>query len=646
MNARIPLRILLVEDSADDARFLFHELTRANFDVTHQRVETAPALIDALQSASWDFVISDQSLPRLSGLAALYIVREHDPDLPFVLVSGTISEEAAVEVMKAGAQDYLLKDNLRRLAPVVYRELREAEIRRQRKAAEAALRASEQRFRALLENSYDGIVLLNAEGEVLYASPAIMPILGYGETELRGSQALELVHPDDLSGIAATLMELVQTPGARRLVRYRARHKHGHWCWVEGTATNLLHEPAVEALVLNYRDVSDQVQARNELERRVAARTAALNQAKNHVEAILDNSSEAIALTSLDGAIRRANPAFRRLFGLPDQGEVAASLLSLIEPESLARLRPRLAEVARARAPLRIELVCRRPDASLFNADVGIAPVREYTGHEPGLIFSLRDITIRKEAEENLRAALEKERQVSELRTRFASMVSHEFRTPLAIIQSASDLLKHYGDRLSDERKQDQLDEINTQVRQLTGLLEDILTINRAESYRLALQPEPLDLRDLLGDLLREARLTAAEHHFDLTVTGEPVSTVLDAALLRRALGNLLSNAVKYSPDAGSIRVTLHYRRDTVAITIADQGIGIPREDQARLFDPFHRASNVGRVSGSGLGLAIVKQAVEAHGGSISIESAEGRGSAFTVVLPARISMKTHEPDA
>ncbi|HVH11056.1 MAG TPA: response regulator [Gemmatimonadales bacterium] len=176
----MPLRLLLVEDSDDDARLVVRELTRAGFEPAFQRVDTAADLRAALDRQLWDLVVGDFSMPQFGGLAALALVRERGLDVPFIIVSGTIGEERAVAAMKAGASDYVPKDNLGRLVPVVQRELREAAGRRERARAEAALRATEASFSALVEHAPIGIYRSTPAGKILSANHALARILGYG----------------------------------------------------------------------------------------------------------------------------------------------------------------------------------------------------------------------------------------------------------------------------------------------------------------------------------------------------------------------------------------------------------------------------------------------------------------------------------
>jgi PAS domain S-box-containing protein len=252
-----------------------------------------------------------------------------------------------------------------------------------------------------------------------------------------------------------------------------------------------------------------------------------------------------------------------------------------------------------------------------------------------------QDITERKLAEdrrletEMLRIELEKEREVSELKTRFVSMVSHEFRTPLAVIFLASSTLLMYPDKLSDERKKEKLTLIQSQVKRLEAMLEDTLFITRDELGKLKFTPTRIDLERFIRELAQDVEHLGQAERITVSGDGSCGTVPVDTNLLRHILVNLLSNALKYSPEDRAVRIDLSCADGRVILQVQDQGIGIPEEDLRHLFEPFHRARNVGQISGTGLGLTIVKRSVEAHGGTIRVESRVGEGTVVTVTLPA-----------
>ena len=189
----VALRILLVEDSADDAEVMMLALSRSVEAPEWKRVESADEMRAALAEGPWDLVLSDFALPGFGAAEALRLCRQTDPDLPFIVVSGTIGEQRAVEMMREGAGDYLLKGNLGRLPATVEREVREAEGRRARKRAEAALLASESRYRRLFEAAQDGILIVDAVSrQILDANPFLTELLGYRLKELLGKELWEI----------------------------------------------------------------------------------------------------------------------------------------------------------------------------------------------------------------------------------------------------------------------------------------------------------------------------------------------------------------------------------------------------------------------------------------------------------------------
>ena len=252
----------------------------------------------------------------------------------------------------------------------------------------------------------------------------------------------------------------------------------------------------------------------------------------------------------------------------------------------------------------------------------------------------IRDITESKRLEEDMRNALTQEKELNELKSRFISMTSHEFRTPLATILSSSELLEHYSHKWTKEKQTSHLHRIQTAVHHMTGLLNDVLLLGKAEAGKLNFKPKPIDFNEFCRELVEEIQLTTNTHQILFTCDRSSLNAEADAKLLRQILNNLLSNAIKYSPESDKVSFDVIHQQKEVILKIQDYGIGVPEEEQHKLFDSFHRANNVGSISGTGLGLAIVKKAVELHGGQIEFESKLNVGTTFTIALP--ISTKNH----
>jgi PAS domain S-box-containing protein len=251
------------------------------------------------------------------------------------------------------------------------------------------------------------------------------------------------------------------------------------------------------------------------------------------------------------------------------------------------------------------------------------------------ILIAFRDITRHKDLEQGLRAAIEKQRELAELKSRFVSMASHDFRTPLTTILSSAQLLEKYRERFTPERIAELYKRIVVSVRNMTDLLDEMLFLNRAEAGKLECKPTMLDLSHFCTELVEEIRFgTGSQHFFQIEIAPPPRLIAADVKLLRPVVTNLLHNAVKYSPKEGTIRFKLEYTANVAIGTISDEGIGIPTESLKQLFEVFYRADNVGDIQGTGLGLAIVKKSLQAHSGGIEIESAVNKGTTCRFWIP------------
>lgn len=249
----------------------------------------------------------------------------------------------------------------------------------------------------------------------------------------------------------------------------------------------------------------------------------------------------------------------------------------------------------------------------------------------------VRDITERKKSEADIRNALKSERDLNEMKTRFVSMTSHEFRTPLTTILSSAELLEHYSDRWEQEKQLKYLYKIQIAAKHMTELLNDVLLINKVEAGKVMIDPQPLIINEFCKEVIEEIQITTTVHKlvFHSQLSEEPIP--MDRKLLRHIFTNLLSNAVNYSPNGGDIFITTTQEVDEIVLSVKDTGIGIPEEARETLFESFVRGSNVGGISGTGLGLAIVKRFVDVYQGKIECESEVGVGTTFIVRLPISV---------
>ncbi len=248
-------------------------------------------------------------------------------------------------------------------------------------------------------------------------------------------------------------------------------------------------------------------------------------------------------------------------------------------------------------------------------------------------------------AQTELTRALAQERELGELKSRFVTTVSHEFRTPLGIIMSAIELMRHYNERLPQDQREELQQDIFNATRLMAEFMEQVLVIGRVEAGKVGCKAAPCDLHILAGKLADES-LSATNRKCPITwhAEGDLTGAVADEALLRHIFSNLITNAVKYSPEGSEVIFTARREGNDAVFQIIDHGIGIPEADRSRLFEAFHRCSNVGEIPGTGLGLVIVKRCVDLHGGTLHVDSEVGKGTTFTVRLPLFIKHPPRHP--
>lgn len=325
------------------------------------------------------------------------------------------------------------------------------------------------------------------------------------------------------------------------------------------------------------------------------------------------------------------------LHGLQRQGEFIDREVyrAVVHPDDVDRLTREVAEIFINLKPQDSEVRIIRPDGEMRYLKASGVPLLDKAGKVYRVVGVNWDVTSWRRGEVALMDALEKEKELSELKSRFISIASHEFRTPLATIRATTDVLLGYRDRLTAEKIDSRLNKIAQQVDHMKGLLEDVLYLARVQAGRIEFRPAQGNIEALIRDIIEEFE-SQPEHRNRIHFASpqQPLPINMDIRLMRQLIGNLISNALKYSAVTKPIEVTLAQQSDSIIITVKDEGIGIPAEDLKHLFEPFHRAVNVGTISGTGLGLSIMKQAVELHQGSVIVASVLDQGTTFSITLP------------
>ena len=362
----------------------------------------------------------------------------------------------------------------------------------------------------------------------------------------------------------------------------------------------------------------------------------ALRESEQKYRNVVENMRDVVFQTDAEGRWSYLNPAWTRITGFGVEEVLGTPFTAWIHPGDLARNEELFGQLmAREKTFCRHEVRYRTRDGGYRWVEVYATLQWDEEGRVTGSVGMLHDVSERKQTMEALERAIERERELGLLKSRFVSMASHELRTPLTAIRGSAELLHRFGERWEPERRQVLFDRILGNTETMNELIEDVLLLGRVETGRLAFDPEPLELDAWCEALAREVREgLGAQYEWRVDLPDEPVHAESDPKLLRHILTNLLSNAVKYAPEGSTIELRLDRTDDAVRLVVADEGIGIPEAEVPHLFEPFRRASNVGSRSGTGLGLAIAKRALDLHGGTIEVESVLGAGTTFTVTLP------------
>lgn len=367
----------------------------------------------------------------------------------------------------------------------------------------------------------------------------------------------------------------------------------------------------------------------------------ALRKSEESFRQLVESAPVPIIISDGHGLITLINRQAEILFGY-NRDELIGQFVEVLVPEEMQEQHVDYRHEYQ-RAPYKrgmgtgikttLNLFARRRDGSSLPVDIQLSYIQTDVGL---LVMSfVIDISEHKQIEQTLREAFEHERELNELKSRFVSMASHEFRTPLATILAAAETLGAYRTKMTHEQIDQRLVRIHEQVFHLRQIIEDVLQLSRIQAGKVEFNPVSMSLDSLCQEIVDELHsdpVSAAR----LIYTSELhlPTAFLDKKLMRQIITNLIGNALKYSAADKLVYIKLGLQENRLALSVRDQGIGIPEIDLKHLFEPFHRAANVGTIPGTGLGLAIAKESVELHGGKIIVDSKIGLGTTFTIYLP------------
>ncbi|MDZ7960956.1 MAG: PAS domain S-box protein [Aulosira sp. DedQUE10] len=475
-------------------------------------------------------------------------------------------------------------------------------------------------FRKAIESTSDGVGIIDITGKAVYFNQAFVNLYEYTLEELQapGGTAAIFQQPEDRQELCTNLLQGISW---HREVAMRSRSGRLLQVYLRADAIKDA-TGKVLGIVCTHTDITQ----RRIVEEGLRLRDRAIAASSNGI--IIADASIS------NGPIIYVNSAFERMTGYSTAEVIGQNFDLFQNDENQAQLQAMNAAM-QAGHDCTVILRNYRQDGGLLWTKLNISPVYDVAGALTHYIGIQTDITERKQLEQELIIALEKEKELNELKSRFITMTSHEFRTPLSTILSSSELLEHYRHKWTEEKQLIHLHRIQTSVHRMTEMLNDVLFIGKAEAGILEYHPTSFDLVEYCAHLVAEVQLDLSnQHRISFNSQSEFITCYMDEKLLAYILTNLLTNAIKYSQDDSNVNFTLTCQHGRAIFEIQDQGIGIPEADLPHLFASFHRASNVGNIIGTGLGLAIVKKCVDIHQGEIFVTTTLGVGTTFTVNLP------------
>jgi PAS domain S-box-containing protein len=482
-------------------------------------------------------------------------------------------------------------------------------------------------YRELLANLTDALVMVDRHGRIVEANPAAAAALGYAPAELIGRSSADLLVVD--RGLAAARRRMGRSGNGAGRWKGRLMLRRRDRSLIAFDVTLTTFDGSDDPLYVAVGRAGD------------AAMPSSAPLPL--LQAALEQANDAVVITTAELArpgpqIVYVNAAFCALTGYSAAELIGRTPRILQGPESDRRVLDQVRAKLSRGEPTHDELINYRKDGAAYFMEWHIAPVRNASGAITHWVSIQRDITEQKEAERERERLYEAAQAALSVRDQLLTMVSHELKTPLTSLMGYAHLLQRHqtAELLASERLQQAVKVIVEQAQRLNVLIEGLLDLSRIQAGSLSLARERFDLTALMREVADEFRPVLERHSLTLSAPDEPTLISGDMLRLRHTLQQLIQNAISYSPRGGPIEVRIQPQPEQICLSVSDQGIGVPAAAQKQIFERFYRAGNVNpsQISGFGVGLYVVHEIVTRHGGTVSVSSAEGQGSTFTICLP------------
>jgi PAS domain S-box-containing protein len=626
----IPIRVLIVEDTDDDKELVLRHLKLGGYNPEYICVETREGLLSALDNQTWDIILCDYSMPKFDGLSALKIVKEKVMDIPFILLSGTVGEDVAVEAMKAGAQDYMMKDNLIRLIPVVKRELAEAKIRKEKKMADEEIGNKSAVLDAIINNSHSILIfMLDTKYRYLEFNENYRKSIKevYSVDIEYGISMLDLISIPEEKKKRKESIDKVLLGGSFIEIELQAKlniYYEFHWNAVR-------KDDAIIGVSCFIIDITKRKQSE-----------IALKESTQFNVEIINSAQEGIIVYDLDQKYQVWNPYMEHITGMLASEVLGKRPSDLFPFLKDAGMIDQIKKALLGETGIAIDFPFEIPSSGKIGwVTDTVAPMRNSIGEVIGAISTVQNITERKKTEQKLISALEKATESDLLKSAFLANMSHEIRTPMNGILGFADLLKE--SKLKPDKHKEYVNIIEKSGVRMLNILDEIIDISKIESGTMNITISATDIINQLNYILSlfkpETKKKNLDFELKISMSEKEAVVEIDSEKIYAILTNLVKNAIKYT-DIGKIEFGCDIKGDFLEFFIKDTGIGIPKDRQKSIFERFIQAdiADVQARQGAGLGLSISKAYVEMLGGKIWVESEEKKGSNFYFTIPYNVS--------
>jgi PAS domain S-box-containing protein len=614
------IRILHLEDVQSDADLVRRELKKGDFPHVLLWVSDRASFEKALDEFHPDIVLCDHSLPSYTSVDAIQAIRARGLHIPFVLITATMSEEFVVDMIKQGVDDYIIKDRLWRLPSAVLNVIDRKESEKEKERYLNEIISKEKRFRALIENLSEAIVLCDDSARITFHSPAAAKITGLHSDQINGKIFYNLFHPEDEPVLREIFRQSALLPSEAVSISFRFVKPGGELIWLEGSVNNSLHDENVKAFIINFHDITARKKA-EQLQRKSQANLRAIFNNTRISYILLDSSLKVVSYNNK--AIAYFEKEIKKKIM---EGE---NFVDHFLPERRAIMTEGLKR-ALAGQLLTYQSNFKQPDGSLNWYKVEILPVKD--DHESsGLIITTEDITERKNIE------IEREKMTSDLLQhnknleQFAYIISHNLRSPVANIIGLSNLIQNSPDMSEADFKRC-MEGLALSVKKLDDIIIDlnyILQVRREINEKketVKLSSLIKDIKTSISNLIEKEKITINTNFTD----AREIFTI--KSYLNSIFYNLISNSIKYRHPGRPAVIDISSKKvnDKILVTFSDNGLGIDLETNQNkvfgLYKKFHP-----HIEGKGMGLYMVKTQVEILGGSIHVNSEVNKGTEFTI---------------